>query len=176
MDPRAGEKKVRHMQPDVRSTVPAQSRPSRRCSGGPLLWFASIALVVLSSACKKKKPKAPPICDVDTTTCSSMLEDGTTVRFAIQPRPVRSMAQLTYEVVVTGGPAGVSGVSLDFKMPAMYMGENKVVLKASEAGPFVGTGTIVKCPSGDRLWDAAVRLERPGQPAAIVHFRFEVDR
>lgn len=171
MDCRARKEKVRHMHPAARSIVPAPSRRSRL-----LLGFALIGLVALAGACKKTKPKAPPICDVNTTTCSSTLQDGTTVRFAVQPRPVRSMALLTYEVEVTGGPAGATAVSLDFKMPAMYMGENKVALKASEAGPFVGTGTIVKCPSGDRLWDVAVRLERPGQPDAIVHFRFDVDR
>lgn len=138
--------------------------------------FVLLLIILAGSSCTKKKRKAPPVCEVNSTTCSSTLEDGTTVTFSIEPRPVRSMALLKFDVGVAGGPGSPSNISLDFKMPAMYMGENKVALTSSSGGHFVGTGTIVKCPTGDRLWDAAVLVQRAGQPDAIVHFRFEVDR
>lgn len=149
-------------------------------SSYPLRVFSVLLLalaLLLFPGCKKKKPRLP-LCDVDTTSCSGTLADGTVVALSMEPRPVRSMADLRFEVRLTkdGNPVDGSAVMINFQMPAMYMGENKVKMTAAGEGRYVGRGSIVKCPSGDRLWDAGVSVANSSQSESVVHFRFEVDK
>jgi hypothetical protein len=70
-------------------------------------------------------------------------------------------------------PCAPQGVSVSLIMPGMYMGENTVPLApAAEGGLYRGRGTIVRCPSGRRLWQATVKA----QPFGEVSFAFETDR
>ena len=57
-----------------------------------------------------------------------------------------------------------------FGMPEMKMGPNQVSLQASGKGVYEGTGIIVRCSSGKRIWKAAVVL--PG--IGIAEFIFDV--
>lgn len=130
-------------------------------------------LIMMFVACEKTaEQSAPqiPLCDIHSGHCEGRLDDGTVVHFDITPKPVKALETLQFSVFVDG--IDDAKVSVDLSMPAMYMGENKIALAPTGEGNYRGRGSIVKCTSGDRLWDAAVMIERTGKPSTI-HFRFE---
>ena len=100
-------------------------------------------------------------CDsIHEATCAARLGERE-VTLTIQPRPVKAMEDLTFEVTVTGvRPAGAPHI--DLNMAAMDMGPNRVELKQLESGRWTGTGVIVRCPSGKRTWVAAVTVPSVG--------------
>jgi nitrogen fixation protein FixH len=124
----------------------------------------------------------PPItenktyCDIQLGPCIRETEDGTTVKFDIKPRPVRAMAELEFIVTLTRGGTPLDGasVALELSMPGMFMGENRPALKQADPGRFEGKGVIIRCPSGEKTWQAAVTVARGGKTAAV-DFLFEVN-
>ncbi len=132
-----------------------------------------LVLLFTFAACEqgaKSDGSAPPLCDIHKGPCEGYLDDGTPVRFDIGPKPVKALQDLQFSVSIEG--VNDAKVIVDLTMPAMYMGENQVTLIPSGNGTYTGTGSIVKCASGDRLWDAAVIVERAGKQSKT-HFRFE---
>ena len=132
--------------------------------------LAGLAAVLILGPCTVSG--APPIvsnCDIQTAPCTLALGDSL-VTLDIQPRPVRSMADLRFRLTVSGrsqpGPAPV----IDLGMPGMAMGANRVVLQPAGAGVYEGTGVIVRCPSGRHTWKAAITLPDQG----VVEFVFDV--
>ncbi len=108
-------------------------------------------------------------CDTIHETTGAARRGGREVTLTIQPRPVKAMEDLTFEVTVSGdGPAGVPHI--DLNMAAMDMGPNRVELKQLESGSWTGSGVIVRCPSGKRTWVAAVTVPSVG----TVEFVFDV--
>ncbi|MBI5848067.1 MAG: hypothetical protein HZB31_08990 [Nitrospirae bacterium] len=108
-----------------------------------------------------------PDCSIDLGPCSSAVS-GRQVTFDITPRPVRTMKELTFTV------SGVGRISaptllLDISMPGMYMGRNEVILKKSPDGAFRGKGIIPRCPSGKKLWRAAVTIPGAGKVSYTFH-------
>lgn len=107
-------------------------------------------------------------CDIQHQPCVQLVSGGT-VRFDIQPRPVKAMEDLTFEVKVTG--LELSGLPvIDLGMPGMKMGPNQVKMEMTTAGVYKGTGIIVRCPSGKTIWQARVHLPEIGS----VDFIFDV--
>jgi hypothetical protein len=95
----------------------------------------------------------------------------------IAPDPPREMAELTFTVGVRRDGVAVEGaeVAIDLQMPGMYMGENRIALAPAGGGLYRGTGTVVRCPSGKRRWEAAITARRPGGGAPLARtFSFEV--
>ncbi|EHQ08386.1 hypothetical protein [Leptonema illini] len=135
----------------------------------PLLFILIATLVACEKTAEQEAPQIP-LCDIHSGLCEGRLDDGTVVRFDITPKPVKALEALQFSVYVDG--VSDAKVSVDLAMPAMYMGENKVALVPTGDGNYSGKGSVVKCTSGDRLWDAAVTIERAGKPSTI-HFRFE---
>ncbi|PKL34130.1 MAG: hypothetical protein CVV45_04655 [Spirochaetae bacterium HGW-Spirochaetae-10] len=134
-----------------------------------LLFILITMLVACEKTAEQNAPQIP-LCDIHSGLCEGSLDDGTVVRFDITPKPVKALEALQFSVFVDG--VSDAKVSVDLAMPAMYMGENKIVLVPTGEGNYSGKGSVVKCTSGDRLWDAAVTIERAGKTSTI-HFRFE---
>lgn len=111
-----------------------------------------------------------PDCLIDLGPCSSAVA-GRQVIFDISPRPVRTMKELTFTLRAIGGAAAPT-LLLDLSMPGMYMGRNEVILKKTPEGAYRGKGIIPRCPSGKRLWRAAVTI--PG--AGKVSYTFNVSQ
>ncbi len=63
-------------------------------------------------------------------------------------------------------------VGLDLTMPGMYMGKNTPLMKHVAGGRYEGTGVIMRCPSGKKLWRATVSVTAKKKPGAA--FLFEV--
>jgi nitrogen fixation protein FixH len=105
------------------------------------------------------------------------VEDAPRVELDVAPKPPRSMAELTFTARVMRGDAPVEDaeVALELTMPGMYMGENRVALAPRGGGVYEGKGTVVRCPSGRRQWQADVTARpKDGQPPVTGRFPFEV--
>ena len=107
-------------------------------------------------------------CDIQNQPCNQTISGGH-ITFDIQPKPVKAMEDLMFEVKLkdidlTGPPV------IDLGMPGMKMGPNQVTLKMTDTGVFQGKGIIVRCPSGKTIWQATVNI--PGKGS--VDFIFDV--
>ncbi len=107
-------------------------------------------------------------CDIHHSTCTQALSD-IEITLDISPKPVKAMTDLTFKVTLKGKqPLGAPYI--DLGMPGMKMGPNRVALRVLEHGVYEGTGIIVRCPSGKRIWKATVTV--PGMGS--VEFVFDV--
>jgi hypothetical protein len=107
-------------------------------------------------------------CDAHKGACSQSSGD-LTVLLEITPRPVKAMQDLVFKVSIEG-PSAAQQPHIDLGMPAMKMGPNQVALKPTGPGTYEGTGVIVRCPSGKRIWFASVIVPDAGE----VKFIFDV--
>ena len=124
-------------------------------------------------------------CDFELTPCQATLADGSMIRFDIEPRPIQPLSLLVLSVYLASGDD--VDVTVDLTMPTMQMGRNHIVLQRQtmdgEHQPFTAlyrsTGSIVKCISGERRWDALITIHPTLQSEAVpatVHFQFEVSK
>ena len=107
-------------------------------------------------------------CNIHHNTCTQKLSE-TEVVLDIRPKPVKAMRNLKFKITLKGKqPPGAPYI--DLGMPGMEMGPNRVPLKISEQGVYEGTGIIVRCPTGKRIWKATVTVPETGS----VEFVFDV--
>jgi len=124
--------------------------------------------IVLTIAAKAAENTGTINCDAHHGACTQSLRD-TDVILDIHPKPVKAMKDLNFTVTLTGKrPA--SAPYIDLGMPGMKMGPNRVPLKSSGNGVYTGSGVIVRCPSGKRIWEATVTVPDMGS----VGFVFDV--
>ena len=107
-------------------------------------------------------------CDVHHGTCTQKLQ-GMDIILDISPKPVKAMADIKFTITLTGKQTE-SEPFIDLGMPGMKMGPNRVFLKSNGKGVYIGTGIIVRCPSGKRIWKATVTVPDKGS----VEFIFDV--
>lgn len=143
----------------------------------PLVLPAVVS--ALLSGCVRGSEMPPPDCMPEMGAC---IQNG--LSFSISPSPVRAMRELMISVgllPLDGDMAGASGelsvmseLIVEFTMPGMKMGENRVRLKRNAHGIYEGKGILPRCPSGQRLWRAAVlapgAAEGPGREMAVFLF------
>ncbi|NTV66893.1 MAG: hypothetical protein HGB06_04290 [Chlorobaculum sp.] len=96
--------------------------------------------------------------------------NGRTVTLDITPRPVRAMQPLLFRVSVEPSGDLPPVLMLDFSMPGMYMGQNRMKLVRTASGAWEGRGVIVRCMSGKKLWQLMLLSPELGNPA----FSFDV--
>ena len=99
-------------------------------------------------------------CDIQHTSCTRELSD-TRVVFDITPKPVKAMADLTFRITLTGKQPEAAPY-IDLGMPGMQMGPNRVPLESLGNGVHEGSGIIVRCPSGKKIWKATVMVPNMG--------------
>ena len=115
----------------------------------------------------EKAPSTQVNCDIQNTSCTQDLSD-TQVVLDITPKPVKAMTDLTFRITLRGKqPAAPPHI--DLSMPGMKMGPNRVKLKPLGNGVHEGTGIIVRCPSGKRIWKATVTVPDIGTAEFIFH-------
>ncbi len=117
----------------------------------------------------------PVICNLQQDACSFVTGSGTTIQFDIQPKPVKSMSDLNFIVALQENDKAVSNASvpLNLSMPGMYMGTNAPVMKPTGNGRYEGTGTITRCMSRKKTWQADITIHR-GDALQSASFVFEV--
>ena len=129
--------------------------------------FALVGLVSLSGA-NARAADPEPNCAIQEGPCT-LSAGNRTVTLNILPKPVQAMQELTFRVELSGEPPSDPPV-IDLDMPGMEMGPNQVRTEPVNATVFQGTGVIVRCPSGKRLWSATVILS----PTSKAKFLFRV--
>jgi hypothetical protein len=119
--------------------------------------------------------ETPLRCDIQNTSCIMKTLDGMTIEFDVQPKPVTSMVESTFVVIVTrnGQPLTDASVLLDLSMPHMFMGKNQPALRQIKDGRYEGKGVITRCASGKKTWQADVTVKTAGE-TALAAFVFEV--
>lgn len=113
-------------------------------------------------------------CDIQRGICRITTIDGLTVEFDIDPKPVVAMAELRFMVYLKQtGVKDVSSVALDLSMPGMFMGKNEPLLRRTGGGKYAGTGSIPRCASGGRTWQATIAVRQQDKISRVA-FVFEV--
>jgi hypothetical protein len=107
-------------------------------------------------------------CDIHHNICTQKLSE-TEVILDVSPKPVKAMTDLKFRISLVGKQPADSPY-IDLGMPGMKMGPNRVSLQVLEHGVYEGTGIIVRCPSGKRIWKATVTVPDMGS----VEFVFDV--
>jgi len=109
-------------------------------------------------------------CDLHAGACTQFLSENA-VTLEVTPRPVKAMQDLAFKVTLKGKlPPDTKLPYIDLGMPGMNMGPNRVQLKSAGSAAYEGRGVIVRCPSGRRIWQAAVTIPDVGQ----IDFIFDV--
>jgi nitrogen fixation protein FixH len=113
-------------------------------------------------------------CDAGTKGCASDVGDLRIV-LELAPRPPVPLKELDAAVRLTRGGAPVDGadVAASLSMPGMFMGENRIALRADGQGRYAGKGALLRCASGRREWVAEVVVRLPGGGEARAHFPFQ---
>ena len=143
------------------------SRNTRLLSGVwiGMLFFITIIFPIAAQATDFSKMIN---CNVHEGACTQTLR-GTDIILDISPKPVKAMTDLKFTITLTG-KQGVSEPFIDLGMLGMKMGPNRLLLKSNGKGVYSGIGTIVRCPSGKKIWKATVTVPDMGS----VEFIFDV--
>jgi hypothetical protein len=115
-----------------------------------------------------------PDCRIDAGSCVKTAE-GLSVILDITPKPLKVMRDLTFLVTVTdrGKPVTDASVQIDLTMPGMFMGKNVVRLSHRADGVYEGKGVIIRCPSGEKIWQASVTIQQAAKKT-VLSYVFEV--
>lgn len=144
-----------------------------------ILFFSLFAVKVfgIEHIHSSSEADAKADCAINRGPCLKIIgKDHIQVEFNINPKPVKSMSDLLFTVIVKGEkePVSDAAVSVDLTMPGMFMGVNRPLLKYLKDGKYEGRGTLPICPHGGKLWKADVKVVREGKTASVSFF-FEVD-
>ncbi len=136
--------------------------------------LVSAALLLGSAAHLFASQAAKPDCRLDAGPCIRTA-GVLSVILDITPKPLKAMRELTFTVTVKEGgkPVPDAALLIELTMPGMYMGKNAVRLTHRAGGVYEGTGVIIRCPSGEKMWQASVIIER-AEKKSIVNYLFEV--
>jgi hypothetical protein len=141
----------------------------------PELWITVMGALSLSLlVIMPNLPDAPLAmeaktdCDIHAQSCQKKLGNRT-VELDIQPKPVTAMQDSTFSVKISGASLDQAPF-IDLGMPGMHMGPNRVLLKKTGSGAYEGSGVIVRCKSGKRVWRATITLPDIGK----TDFTFDV--
>ena len=113
-------------------------------------------------------------CDAGLRACAADA-GGLRVVLELSPRPPVPLKSLEAGVQLSrdGKPVPGAEVTVEISMPGMFMGDNRIPLRASGEGRYAGTGALLRCTSGRRDWLAEVVVRAPGAPEARARFPFQ---
>ena len=112
-------------------------------------------------------------CDAGVKACAADAGDLREV-LELAPHPPVPLKEMGALVQLTRAGAAVEGaeVAVELSMPGMYMGENRIVLRAGGHGQYAGKGALLRCMSGRRDWTAEVVARLPGGVETRTRFPF----
>lgn len=113
-------------------------------------------------------------CDLQTSSCQALSQDGASISLSITPRPIKVMQPLQLAVEARkkdGSPISAEQLIVDFQGIDMNMGFNQVLLRKeaqkdaqkdtppAENGRYVGSAVLPICITNEMLWQATVMLK-----------------
>lgn len=108
-------------------------------------------------------------CDLRAGPCETILEDGSRVSFAIEPRSIPVIEKLELKVSVSG--LEVDAVTVDINGVEMKMPPNIISLKELENGHYTGNGALSFCTRSIMEWESVIQLDT-GNRKIKVPYRF----
>jgi hypothetical protein len=113
-------------------------------------------------------------CDAGVRLCAADAGDARVV-LDLAPHPPVPLKELDAAVQLTRGGAPLAGaeVAVEISMPGMFMGENRILLRAVGPGRYAGKGALLRCTSGRRDWLAEVVVRVPGGGETRARFPFQ---
>jgi nitrogen fixation protein FixH len=113
-------------------------------------------------------------CDAGLRRCAADSGDVRVV-LDLSPHPPAPLKDLDASVQLTRGGASLAGaeVAVLVSMSGMFMGENRIPLRAVGEGRYAGRGALLRCTSGRRDWLAEVVVRLPGGGEARARFPFQ---
>jgi len=141
------------------------------------LLFALLLLAggPLAAGAQSAKDSGLVDCRIDAGPCTKT-KGRLSASLDITPKPVKVMREATFIVELKDQGRPLIGASpvIGLTMPGMYMGTNRVRLNPVKDGVYTGTGVIIRCPSGKKVWKASVFLKQTDKTPAI-SYTFEVN-
>ena len=143
-------------------------------------WRATVSAALMISfllfGCARQESATD--CAIDSGPCVKDMGEGVSVSLDITPKPVKTMTDSLFTVVLKKGdvPLTGAGVTCELSMPGMYMAHNTVKLRERGEGVFEGRCVIVRCASGRKVWRAGIVVEHPGGKPSEADFTFRVGK
>lgn len=119
----------------------------------------------------KESPGYASDCDLRQQSCKVDIGEAS-LTLDIQPREIRSLTPLNYQVSIEG--TNVSQVMISLQGSEMYMGINQTELSpvAGKPGVFKGQGELAVCTTGEMKWRLTVSAKtEAGQLNTWFEFR-----
>ena len=135
----------------------------------PIALILFLVFAVSGESMAAGKDHSQINCSIQDGPCIQEV-NGHRVTLEVLPRPVKAMQDLIFKVTIDGDFTLSGPPHIDLNMPAMVMGRNRVTLKSNEKNIYEGSGVIVRCKSGHRIWRATLNLPGMGK----VDFIFDV--
>jgi hypothetical protein len=112
-------------------------------------------------------------CDAGMRSCAGDA-GGVRVVLDLSPHPPVPLKEIDAAVRLTRGGEPVAGaeVAVELSMPGMFMGDNRIPLRATGAGHYAGKGVLLRCASGRRDWVAEVVIRQAGGAETRARFPF----
>ncbi len=139
---------------------------------GSLVLAAFFVVFFLSDNEGNAGPEERIDCEINRGACTGTVgKTGMTATFDIEPIPVRPMTRLRFSIDLksNGLPVTDREIALNLTMPQMYMAQNSIRLAHKGQGRYEGEGTIVRCPTGRKIWKAEVLVENPAAGRNSLH-------
>jgi nitrogen fixation protein FixH len=113
-------------------------------------------------------------CDAGLRLCAADA-DGVRVVLELSPHPPVPLKEIEAVVQLSRGGETLGGadVAVELSMPGMFMGQNRIPLRAAGNGRYAGKGALLRCASGRRDWLAEVVVRLPGGGEARARFPFQ---
>jgi nitrogen fixation protein FixH len=113
-------------------------------------------------------------CDAGLRLCAADA-DGVRVVLELSPHPPVPLKEIGAVVQLSRGGVPLAGaeVVVLLSMTGMFMGENRIPLRAEADGRYAGKGALLRCTSGRRDWLAEVVVRLPGGGEARTRFPFQ---
>ncbi|MCS7204654.1 MAG: hypothetical protein NZ853_03055 [Leptospiraceae bacterium] len=162
------------------------------------LNFLILLVFIITSFCKEKEKEASShahhhhhhhsgvveeikdfiLCDVHKEICHFTIQDEKKQTFIegklnLSPKPVYTMKEIQFQLEFTKSNIHQPEILLDLTMPAMYMGENKVIMKKVSDNLFEGKGIFPECTSDDRRWNIKILMKTP-EKEYVKNIQFDI--
>jgi hypothetical protein len=113
-------------------------------------------------------------CDAGVRLCAADAGDVRVV-LDLSPHPPVPLKEIDVAVQLSRGGVPLAGaeVAVEISMPGMFMGENRIPMRAVGDGRYVGKGALLRCTSGRRDWLAEVVVRVPGGGETRARFPFQ---
>lgn len=117
--------------------------------------------------------KTHEACNMNQSSCTATLKEGTLVEFEINPKPIPLMKPLQFRVILHN--MHLPYLELTLFATNMNMGLHTFKLYPKENGVYEGEGMLPTCVMGNMRWQANLIINTSSQSLGAI-FYFQTDK